>query len=285
MRGCPLHRKQDRGDRRFASRTIRGQSLACSNDLVGRPERPRYSSSSRRRRGHAGIFRSRDLGQIPRQYLRLAEEQGKVTRVARGLYVATDANITENHDLAFAAKRIPHGVVCLVSALRFHELTTQTPHEVWLAIDTKARLPKLEYPPLRIVRFSGVALSFGAAPHAVEGVPVRITAPAKTVADCFKYRNKTGLEWPSKRCVTATAQGKPGGDLGSGKGLPYGERHAAVYGVFDLARAPSKRQEPLNLAKHCDILQLCAQPKLSRLRSRRRCSPAPKPWRKRRTAP
>jgi predicted transcriptional regulator of viral defense system len=143
---------------------------------------------------HAGILRSRDLGAIARQYLRLAEAQGKVTRVARGLYVATDADVTEHHDLALAAKRVPHGVVCLLSALRFHELTTQMPHEVWLAIDTKARLPKLEYPPLRIVRFSGAALTYGAVPNTIEGVTVPITTPAKTVADCFKYRNKIGLD-------------------------------------------------------------------------------------------
>jgi predicted transcriptional regulator of viral defense system len=142
----------------------------------------------------AGIFRSRDLGGISRQYLRLAEEQGKVTRVARGLYMASDANVTEHHDLALAAKRVPHGVVCLLSALRFHELTTQMPFEVWLAIDPKARLPKTEYPPLRIVRFSRTALTHGAAPHIIEGVTVRITTPAKTVADCFKYRNKIGLD-------------------------------------------------------------------------------------------
>ncbi len=142
----------------------------------------------------AGILRSRDLGPIPRQYLRLAEAQGKVRRVARGLYVASDAEVTENHDLALAAKRVPHGVVALLSALRFHDLTTQLPHEVWLAIDTKARLPKIDYPPLRIVRFSGAALDYGAAPHIIEGIPVRITTPAKTVADCFKYRNKIGLD-------------------------------------------------------------------------------------------
>jgi len=142
----------------------------------------------------AGILRSRDLAGIPRQYLRLAKEQGKVTRVARGLYVATDADVTEHHDLALAAKRVPHGVVCLLSALRFHELTTQMPFEVWLAIDAKARLPKTEYPPLRIVRFSGAALTYGATPHTIEGVTVRITTPARTVADCFKYRNKIGLD-------------------------------------------------------------------------------------------
>ena len=143
---------------------------------------------------HVGIFRPRDLGGIPRAHLRLAEEQGKLTRVARGLYVATDADLTEHHDLALAAKRLPHGVVCLLSALRFHELTTQMPFEVWLAIDPKARLPKTAYPPLRIVRFSRAALCYGATPHMIEGVAVRVTTPAKTVADCFKYRNKIGLD-------------------------------------------------------------------------------------------
>ena len=142
----------------------------------------------------AGIFRPRDLSGIPRQYLRLAVEQGKVTRVARGLYIANDADVTENHDLALAAKRVPHGVVCLLSALRFHELTTQMPFEVWLAMHPKARLPKTEYPPLRIVRFSRTALTYGAAPYVIEGVTVCITTPAKTVADCFKYRNKIGLD-------------------------------------------------------------------------------------------
>src|SRR6516165_3339077 len=143
----------------------------------------------------AGVLRSRDLVGIPRQYLRLAQEQGKLTRVARGLYVASDADVTEHHDLALTAKRVPHGVVCLLSALRFHELTTQMPFEVWLAVDPRARLPKTEYPPLRIVRFSGAPLTtYGAAPHTIEGVTVRITTPAKTVADCFKYRNKIGLD-------------------------------------------------------------------------------------------
>jgi predicted transcriptional regulator of viral defense system len=82
----------------------------------------------------------------------------------------------------------------LLSALQFHELTTQIPHEVWLAIDVRARHPKLDYPPLRIVRFSGAALSFGVEQHRIAGVPVNVYTPAKTVADCFKYRNKIGLD-------------------------------------------------------------------------------------------
>ena len=105
-----------------------------------------------------------------------------------------DAELTENHSVAAACKRVPRGVVCLLSALRFHDLTTQLPFEVWMAVHPKARRPKLDHPPLRIVRFSGKSLSEGVEEHLVEGVSVRVYALAKTVADCFKYRNKIGLE-------------------------------------------------------------------------------------------
>jgi predicted transcriptional regulator of viral defense system len=89
---------------------------------------------------------------------------------------------------------VPKGVVCLLSALRFHDLTTQSPFEVWLAIGEKARLPKLDNPPLRIVRFSQKTLIYGVQEHSIEGVAVRVYSPAKTVADCFRYRNKIGLD-------------------------------------------------------------------------------------------
>ncbi len=104
------------------------------------------------------------------------------------------ARITEHHTLAEAAKRVPAGLVCLLSALSFHEMTTQSPHEVWLAIDVKARKPKADWPPMRIVRFSGRARTFGVERHLVEGVEVPVTSRAKTAADCFKYRNKIGID-------------------------------------------------------------------------------------------
>lgn len=119
---------------------------------------------------------------------------GELERVGRGLYVPAHAVIAEHHTLVEAAARVPHGVVCLLSALRFHGLGTQAPHEVWLAIDRKARKPTADWPPLRIVRFSGEALAFGVERHELEGVPVKITSREKTVADCFKYRNKIGLD-------------------------------------------------------------------------------------------
>ena len=144
----------------------------------------------------AGVLRPRDLDAegIPREYLRRLLDEGLLDRTGRGLYVAAGSKPTPNHTLAEVCKRVPHGVVCLLSALQFHELTTQAPFEVWLAIGEKARLPKVEYPPMRIVRFSGQALEFGVKEHRVEGVVVKVYGPAKTVADCFKYRNKIGLD-------------------------------------------------------------------------------------------
>lgn len=144
----------------------------------------------------AGILRPRDLRShgIPRLYLRIAAEKGLVMRVGRGLYVARGSRPTQHHSLAQASKRVPHGIVCLLSALRFHDLTTQSPFQVWLAISDKARLPKTDSPPLRTVRFSQKTLAYGVQEHRIEGVSVRIFSPAKTVADCFKYRNKIGLD-------------------------------------------------------------------------------------------
>jgi predicted transcriptional regulator of viral defense system len=146
--------------------------------------------------GEAGVLRPRDLDAhgIPRIYLSRLCERGLLDRVGRGLYVLPDADVSEHHTLAEAGKRVPHGVVCLLSALRFHGLTTQSPSEVWLAIANKAWRPQVDYPPLRFVRFSERALEAGVEEHSIEGVLVRIYNPAKTVADCFKYRNKIGLD-------------------------------------------------------------------------------------------
>ena len=144
----------------------------------------------------SGILRPRDLNAhgIARQYLRLAEQQGLVVRSGRGLYTPVDAGITEFHSFAEAAKRAPRGVICLLSALRFHDIGTQSPFEVWMAIGEKDRRPVSELPRLRIVRFSKQSLDFGQTTHDVEGVPLRVFSVAKTVADCFKYRNKIGLD-------------------------------------------------------------------------------------------
>jgi len=142
------------------------------------------------------VFRARDAARrgLSRTALGRLARSGAVERVGRGLYVPAGAKITEHHTLAEAAKRVPAGTICLLSALAFHGMTTQGPHEVWLAIDVKARKPKADWPPMRVVRFSGRARAFGVEKHVVDGVEVAITSRAKTVADCFKYRNKIGVD-------------------------------------------------------------------------------------------
>jgi len=120
--------------------------------------------------------------------------EGLVRRVGRGLYEVADADWSAHHSLAEVAKRVPNGVVCLLSALQFHELTTQLPFEVWLAVDPKARVPRGLTVAIRLLRFSGVALSEGVEEHGIDGVAVHITSPARTVVDCFRYRNKVGLD-------------------------------------------------------------------------------------------
>ena len=143
-----------------------------------------------------GLLRVCDLtsrGLHP-EYLRRLYQKGLVRREGRGLYIAADAEISVHYGLAQVAKRIPHGVICLLSALSFHEIGTQLPHQVWIAIDRRAAKPKIQFPPLRVMRFSGAALTEGIETYQIEGVPVQIFNPAKTVADCFKYRNKIGLD-------------------------------------------------------------------------------------------
>lgn len=143
-----------------------------------------------------GMLRASDLKahNIPRVYLQRLYERGDLVRAGRGIYVLRDAEFTENYSLAEACKRIPKGIVCLHSALRFHNLGTQNPFEVWMAIHFKDRLPKIDYPPIRIVRFSGLAQSEGIEEHTTPDGIVRVYNVPKTVADCFRYRNKIGLD-------------------------------------------------------------------------------------------
>jgi len=143
-----------------------------------------------------GIVRASELEShgIPRGQLYRLVRKGLVERQARGIYVAENHPITAEHTLAHVAKRVPGGIFCLLTALRFHELTTQAPAEIWIALPEKARRPKLDYPRLRVARFSGPALTEGIETHRLEGVKVRVYSAAKTVADCFKYRNKVGVD-------------------------------------------------------------------------------------------
>lgn len=158
-----------------------------------------------------GVIRAKDMAArgIHPSILQHLEQQGLLIRSGRGLYTSHEADITEHHTLVEAVKRVPNGVICLLSALNFYELTSQAPFEVWMAIAQKARRPKDDLLPLRIVYMSGSALELGIEEHQIEGITVKVYCIAKTVADCFKYRNKIGLDvalealrecWLKRRC-------------------------------------------------------------------------------------
>jgi Transcriptional regulator, AbiEi antitoxin len=136
---------------------------------------------------------ARELG-IPRTYLPRLAHRGDLEKVGRGLYSSRDFSGTEHSSLIEAACQIPKGTVCLLSALRFHNFTTQSPHEVWMAIGHKAWAPKISSPPVRLVRMSGQALHVGVKEYSFSGATLRVFSPAKTVADCFKFRSKVGLD-------------------------------------------------------------------------------------------
>ncbi|MXW71077.1 MAG: transcriptional regulator [Acidobacteria bacterium] len=125
--------------------------------------------------------------------LRRLVDDGAVERVARGLYRFTDAELTEHYTHAAVCARVPHAIVCLLTALRIHDLGTQTPRRVWIAVPHKARAPLIPELPVRVVRFSGVSLRYGVVDTTFEGVPVRITSPARTVVDCFRFRRLFGV--------------------------------------------------------------------------------------------
>jgi predicted transcriptional regulator of viral defense system len=142
------------------------------------------------------IFRlaeARALGLHPEQVRRLTR-QGRLTRLGRGLYAAASMVPSEHHTLAEVTKRVPKGIICLLTALRFHSIGTQHPRDVWLAVDRRAAIPRIDFTPVRIVRISGAALTAGIDEHDIEGVTVHITSPARTVVDCFKFRNKIGID-------------------------------------------------------------------------------------------
>ena len=120
--------------------------------------------------------------------------KGELIRVGRGRYVLPQAEHSENFGLALVAAAVPRSVICLLSALRFHGIGTQAPHEVWISVEQGAARPRVDYPPVRVTLISGWAFTFGVEHHQIDGVPARIYSPAKTVADCFKFRNKIGLD-------------------------------------------------------------------------------------------
>jgi len=146
-----------------------------------------------RRRGTARSRELEALGVARRQLSRMVAA-GRLVRVGRGHYALPGYRGGEHEALLAVARRAPGVVFCLLTALRLHELTTQAPFEVWIAIGNKEHPPRLDYPPLRTVRLSAPSLAAGVETRRIDGTTVRVTSPAKTVADCFKFRNKVGLD-------------------------------------------------------------------------------------------
>jgi predicted transcriptional regulator of viral defense system len=163
----------------------------CNNHFVSENRQSKVLKLARK----LGVLRPRDLASVgvPRVYLKPLVERGELLKTGRGLYVIAGTMFTENHSLAEAAKLSPKGVICLLSALRFHGLTTENPAEVWIAIPRGARPPKSGAPALRVATFSGQMMTEGIERHVIQGVSVPVYCVAKTVADCFRFRNRIGV--------------------------------------------------------------------------------------------
>ena len=159
----------------------------------------------------AGVLRPRDLERagISGEYLNRLHSEGLLSRPSRGLYVLAEREVGEHQSLVEACKRVPHGVVCLLSALQFHGLTTQSPFEVWLAIGEKARLPKVDSPALRVVRFGKASLAFGVKSHKIGRVAVPSRHLPRRWWTVSSIETRSVWTWLSKRCATVCGSGSP----------------------------------------------------------------------------
>ena len=161
-----------------------------------------------------GWLRASDLASagVPRAVLTRLTASGQLERAARGLYRLPDSPGSEHESLVTVATKVPQAVICLLSALQFHGLTTQLPRQVWIAMPRGSHTPRIAYPPIKMVQFSGDAYAGGIETHNCDQVPLRIYSVAKTVADCFKHRNRIGLDVALEALKDARAQGKVGAD-------------------------------------------------------------------------
>jgi predicted transcriptional regulator of viral defense system len=157
-----------------------------------------------------GWLRASDLADagVPRVVLTRMAASGQLERAARGLYRLPDSGSSEHEGLVTVASKVPQAVVCLLSALQFHGLTTQLPWQVWIAMPRGSHVPRLEYPPIKMVQFTGEAYTQGIETHERDGVELHVYSVAKTVADCFKHRNKIGMDVALEALKDARAQGR-----------------------------------------------------------------------------
>ena len=167
---------------------------AAPVDISG--QRSPLSASRLRNLGTKAFFRAREAAElgVDSRGLRRLMEDGSIERVARGLYRFAEAELTEHYTKAAVCARVPDSIVCLLSALTVHELGTQLPWQVWIAIPHNARTPRLPELPIRVIRFSGASLRYGVVDTTFEGVPARITSPARTVVDCFRFSRLVGKD-------------------------------------------------------------------------------------------
>jgi len=175
---------------------------------------PRHSDRLLQVAQQKGLLRPSDLAElgIPRVYLTRLTASGKLARAGRGLYRLAEVSLSENESLAIVAARAPHAVFCLLTALQFHGLTTQLPRQVWIALPQGSHAPRMDYPPVKLIQYTGDAFTQGIETHRIDQVDVRVYNVAKTIADCFKHRNKIGLDVALEALKDARSQKKASAD-------------------------------------------------------------------------
>ena len=161
-----------------------------------------------------GLLRPNDLAKlgIPRVYLTRLTASGRLAKTGRGLYRLAETTLSENESLAIVAARVPQAVFCLLTALQFHALTTQLPRQVWIALPQGSHTPRIEYPPVKLIQYTGDAFTQGIETHRIDQVDLRVYSVEKTVADCFKHRNKIGLDVALEALKGARSQKKASAD-------------------------------------------------------------------------
>ena len=160
------------------------------------PSKPRHTDRLLRLARQKGLLRPSDLAAlgIPRVYLTRLTADGKLAKAGRGLYRLAETSLSESESLAIVAARVPQAVFCLLTALQFHALTTQLPRQVWIALPKGSHVPRIDYPPVKLIQYTGDAFTQGIETHRTDQVDLRVYSVAKTVADCFKHRNRIGLD-------------------------------------------------------------------------------------------
>ncbi len=176
--------------------------------------KPRHADRLLQLAQQKGLLRPSDLAGlgIPRVYLTRLTAGGKLAKAGRGLYRLAETTLSESESLAIVAARVPQAVFCLLTALQFHALTTQLPRQVWIALPQGSHVPRIDYPPVKLIQYTGDAFTQGIETHRIDQVDLRVYSVAKTVADCFKHRNKIGLDVALEALKDARSQKKASAD-------------------------------------------------------------------------